>query len=231
MTEDSEESPDDVDLELLRELRNEARETVDQQIDTSDDIDTKASRILRLNVLLISALLTVVSLSVRADFLSANDVLNPYSAIGIACLIFSTGFAGLTYTASDLEVGIAYQEVRELLDSDASLRNYREELVYGYANWMEFNDKTNIRNAPLITTTILFVIYAVSFLTIGVAEAVTDSGFPPIVLLGTVAMLLILTYFSGIVEQSRRWYSVAKPIRTARRKVRNVVAWVGSKLR
>lgn len=225
---DEEDSLNGANLELLRHLRNEARETVDQQISVSDDIDNKASQLLRINVLIVSAILTIVSISVRTDLLTIDDVLNPYSVTGIACLIFSTAFAGLTYTASDLEVGIAYREVREILKEDYSPQRYHEELVYGYANWMEFNDKTNIRNAPLITITILFVIYGISFLGISVAEAITDNTLSLTLVVVMVFFLLALTYFSGIVKQSRRWYAEVMPISTIKRKIKQTVTWLKS---
>ncbi|WP_136686905.1 hypothetical protein [Halorhabdus amylolytica] len=118
----------------LFELREEARETVDAQRDTLDDIDTKASRILRLNIALIGILVSVLSIGTQlgsdsAGFSGIDPFVNVYTGFGVGSLILSTTFAALTYTASELDVGISSENLTELLKADFSRKEMEELLV------------------------------------------------------------------------------------------------------
>ena len=54
-------------VELLQLAREEGQRTIDYQIEAFDDIDDKAARILRLNLLVLSILLTGLSIIVTDD--------------------------------------------------------------------------------------------------------------------------------------------------------------------
>ena len=196
-------SSDDERLQILQSTCDEARYTVEQQIETINDIDTKSNQILRINALIIGALLTVFSISARSPQFSADDFINVYTTAGITSLIVSTGLAGLTYTASDTEPGIQDNEIRNLINSDPSVVDHYEDLAGGYASWIEFNDETNIRNAPLITGTILLLVVGVTWLSFGVAEGVTGAGTSLIIDIIGIAFLSVITLFSGIIGQIR----------------------------
>lgn len=104
-------------VELLSELRSEARETATGQQETLNDIDSKASKILRVNVLLIGVIISTLSIAAKiggkpatagpdngTPTLLLDHFLNLYTKLGVGFLILSTALAALTYTASDYDM-------------------------------------------------------------------------------------------------------------------------------
>ena len=159
------------DSKAVHQLRLEAQRTIDKQVSALGDIDSKAIRILRVNVLLIGLILTALSFTSQAEYTNVQSFLNVYTGLGIVSLIISTAFAALTYTASDLEVGVDPDDVALLLESDTTTTEFDEVVTKSYAMWIRFNDRTNIRNTPLITMTVFLVIAAIAYLSLGVYGA------------------------------------------------------------
>jgi hypothetical protein len=203
------------DPELLAELRSEARETVDGQQATLDDIDSKASKILRLNVLLISVIVSALSIVAQVGgsvaTASAGDggptllldqFLNPYTKLGVGFLILSTAVAALTYTASELDVGVSSSNLTNLIRADFSTEERRELLLKNYIVRINFNRSTNVRSIPLISATILSVVSGILFLTLGTYDAIL--GAVPLWLSGFALVFLgVIVWVSGLVTQTR----------------------------
>lgn len=203
----------DGDSELLSELRSEARVTVSSQRETLTDIDSKASKILRLNVLLIGAIISALSIATQitgsantansSNPLPLHEFLNAYTKLGVGFLILSTALAALTYTASELDVGVSSNNLKNLIKADFSTAERQELLLKNYIVRINFNRSTNIRNIPLITSTILFVVSGVVFFTLGTYEAVI--GAVPWWLSGLSLLLLVsIIQVSGLVTQTMK---------------------------
>jgi len=192
------------ELDILEITREEARTTLDNQLKSLNDIDKKASKILRLNVILIGIFLSVVSITVDADT-GIVPLFNEYTAAGTTCLILSTIFASFTYSTSDTRTGMSSDDLREILDGVYSDEMIREGIVESYADWIDFNYKTNIGNALLFTVTVLLLIFSVVLLSVGVVDALL---FPvPLWLYVVVGVILVLlAYFLEIHKQILRWY-------------------------
>lgn len=111
MNDDNSEN-DDIDIVVL--AREEAHRTVDNQIQTLNDIDTKAARLLRINLVLLSVILTGFSITLnlqsppdnRAAPLHLVDLVDVYTVTGLVLLLLPTAVAGITYTASNLRIGM-----------------------------------------------------------------------------------------------------------------------------
>lgn len=203
------------DPELLGELRSEARETVRGQQETLNDIDSKASKILRLNILLVGVIVSALSIAAQvggnatapnsegAPAPLLDQFLNPYTKLGIGFLILSTALAALTYTASELDVGVSSDNLANLIKADFSTDERRELLLKNYIVRINFNRSTNIRSIPLISATILFVVAGILFFTLGTYEAIL--GAVPW-WLSTLALLLlgVIVWISGLVTQTRK---------------------------
>lgn len=166
----------DGDTQTARRLSEEARETIDNQLDTLDDIDAKAMSILRLNVLLVGVILTAVSVAVEIDAVVLGELNNGYVAIGVGSLVLSTALAAITYTSSDSEVGIDGESIRAAVDASLDEEEFEAATAQSYAAWIEFNDRTNVMNAPVITLTMLLVVIGLVHLAIGVYAAVGGSN-------------------------------------------------------
>lgn len=211
--------------EIIQGTREEARRTLQKQLQTLDDIDNKAIRILRVNLIIISIILTVVSTSATTELVDFTTLVNLYTGIGVLFLLSSTAFAALTYTGSDMMAGLAANEVRNILQSNYDVDEYQEELLYGYANWIDFNYETNVRNLPLITLTNLFIIWGMTFFALGVANGLFTNLSPAYGWIA-LAILIIFTYVSGIIGQSKRWVQVVEPVDTFLNHLGNT-PWLG----
>ncbi|TKX73911.1 hypothetical protein EXE46_11720 [Halorubrum sp. GN11_10-6_MGM] len=197
------------DTEQLVELRSEARETVNAQRETLNDIDTKASKILRLNVALIGILISVLSIAIQVGPESETGLgnvepfVNLYTEIGIGALVLSTAFAAMTYTASELDVGVSSDNLTNLLKAEFTRDETEELLVKNYIMRINFNRSTNLRNIPLIQLTIVLIVTAIVSFVLGIYEGV--SGSVPIWLwLSSIGLLGGVVWVSGLVTQVHR---------------------------
>ena len=187
------------DLGALRRLTEEGRTTLQYQIESLNDIDSKAISILRVNVLLIGLLLTAASFVADSQFnLSALDNFAFY--VGVFSLLLSSALATLTYTASDTEVGIESGKINEVIESDLTEEEFELAAAQSHSRWIWFNNKTNVINAPLITLTNIFLIVGLSHLGLGVYIAL-DGSYSLVMAVGTWILLLIFIAASNILNQ------------------------------
>lgn len=197
------------ETEQLPELREEARETVTAQRETLNDIDTKASRILRLNIALIGILVSVLSIAGQiapgseSGLASVAPFVNVYTEVGIGSLVLSTAFAAMTYTASELDVGVSSENLTDLLRADFSRDEAEELLVKNYIMRINFNRSTNVRNIPLIQLTIILVVVAIVLLVLGTYQALVGGVFPWL-LTGAVLLIGGVVVVSGLITQTVR---------------------------
>lgn len=187
------------DKEVLRRLSQESGKTLQYQLQSLNDIDSKAISILRVNVLLLGLILTAASL-VADSSLDLAMFGNIYLYTGIVSLIFSSTIAALTYTASDIEVGIPSDKINEVIDSDLTEEEFELAVAQSHTRWIWFNNKTNIINAPLITLTNILLIISISNLALGVYAAVIGDH----VIIGATIMWILLIIFvitSNLINQ------------------------------
>jgi len=140
-------------------------------------------RILRFNFVIIGLLLTGVSIA--TDFGTAGHVdmdqirdtsqfVSVYTKYGGLSLLLSTTFAGLTYTASTMQLGIGSGLIEEIREETYDKPEYHELLVEYYADWVDENDDKLSVNAFLITFTTWLAIYGVLMLALGVVRPLFD---------------------------------------------------------
>ncbi|SEO92782.1 hypothetical protein SAMN05216388_102351 [Halorientalis persicus] len=202
----------DGEPEQLPELREEARETVAAQRETLNDIDTKASRILRLNVALVGILVSVLSIATQlgsgsgSSAAALDQFVNIYTEFGIGALVLSTAFAAMTYTASELDVGVSSENLANLLRADFTAEDTEELLVKNYIMRINFNRSTNVRNIPLIQMTIILLVSAIVAFLLGVYTAIVGA-VPTWLVILAVALILGVVIVSGLVTQIWRAFS------------------------
>lgn len=213
-------NPDDLKAELeeidfsgepeqLSELRAEARETVTTQKETLNDIDTKASKILRLNIAVIGILVSGLSIGTQigsgteSDLTSVEPFVNVYTTLGIGALVLSTAFAAMTYTASELDIGVSSENLADLLRADFDNRETEELLLKNYIMRINFNRSTNVRNIPLIQLTIILVVLAIVSFVLGIYRGIIGP-VPWWLLVGAGFLIVGVVAVSGLIKQSRR---------------------------
>lgn len=191
----------------MKALRKEAQRTLDHQLETLNDIDSKAMAILRINTILIGLVLTVFAIAVdfQEEF-PVGNFSNEFVFAGVISLLLSSMVAAATYTASDAEVGFSSETIHSVVDADLTEHEFEVGAASSYGHWIEFNDSTNIRNAPLITITSGLLILGILSLSLGVYDAIIDYQITIIAAVAYVAYAIMM-YFTGIVTQVRRWWN------------------------
>jgi len=189
------------DLGSLQRLTEEGRITLDSQIESLNDVDDKAVSILRINVLLVGLLLTAGSFIANSNLELA--ILDNWAFyIGIVSLLLSTSVASVTYTASASEVGIGGETINEVINADLSEKEFELAVAQSQIYWIQFNDKTNVINALLITVTNLLLIISLFHLAVGVYIGLTDVN-ERIIALSMWVVLIIVILSSNIIKQVR----------------------------
>lgn len=231
-----------LDSEQMPELRSEAQKTVNSQIETINDIDTKASQILRLNILLIGVIVSVLSLVAQGGgdgnlyFTDIEAFINTYMGLGFASLVLSTAFAAMTYGASELDTGINVENIESFLAVDFTEEEVEELLLKNYASRINFNRSTNIRNLPLITATLNLVVAGVVFFSLGIFEAAIGT-VPRWLDYLAVTLLLVVVWKSAFPIQTYRatkdvfiWWRPAEQVRNHLHRAQTKIVQLGKKL-
>lgn len=190
----------DPDVATLRAAREEARRTLDAQLSTLDDIDAKAVAVFRLNVALAGLLFSALSFAAGSRVAGVAALLNPATGLGVALVVLSAAAAGLTYTVAGQQVGVGPAALRELRGDGE--RAFLAGLVDGYADWIGYNERTNVRKALLVTLSVVGTVAGVLALGVGVLAAFTDLFVAPAV--GALLVLIALGGLAGVPGQVGR---------------------------
>lgn len=192
-----------VESSALERSVEEARKTLDAQLTNLNDIDETAVRILRTNVLSIGFLFSALALSASTDVAPFGRFLNTYVGTGLFLLLSSTAMAGVTYTASDFRAGMSEADVVRTLEGDLTAEQLELALSKNYAKWIAHNRSTEALNTFYSTSTVLLLIYAVAYLSLGVYNALVEP-VPFLLEGGCTVLLLALTLASGYPSQAKR---------------------------
>ena len=206
----------DGDDELLEDLRLEAHRTVDFQTSAINDVDNKASKLLRLNILLLGLIVSALSIATqlvpaspdsgdtgRMTALSLASLVNDYMVAGIAMLIFSIVFAALTYSTTDLDIGVGRDNLSTLIGADFDRADPNELLVKNYISRINWNRSASLRLLPLISSTIVLSISSLVLFSLGVHDLVFG-GVPPYLWVGGLVTVGITVFATGLPKQSLR---------------------------
>lgn len=158
---DAEES-DDLELE-------EARRSLDAQIDKIESVDRLAIGLFRINILFAGLLLTGLSLTVRSQSVNPRQFINISSVVGSFVLWTALMVSAMTYTSSSLDLGVSPQFLAN--DQPDDPKRLARKLVGRYEDWMGHNLEIYNTNRYLITLSIITTFGAVNFFVAGAASA------------------------------------------------------------
>ncbi|WP_259517411.1 hypothetical protein [Halanaeroarchaeum sp. HSR-CO] len=211
----------DEEIEIADLTLSEARETLNKQIEGSTDIDTKAAKLLRINTVILGIVISGLSFVLSDSSIQLKgDGFNGLTIIGLVLLLGSIAFAALTYTASDLYVGVSQSDISELIDGGYSELSNKESLAKVMGKWIDFNSDTITISAFYFTTTTTLLVWSLSFLALGIADALSNSvGIWTLSLI--VAILLIFTYVSEWFNQLHRYWTVVEPVE----RLKSICCW------
>lgn len=209
---DSRETVAEQDDAALRTAVSEARLTIDHQIDSLDDIDTKAVRLIRVNVILLGLILTALSFATRSTSLSVTDFINVRFGAGITLLLGSTAVAALTYTASDYRVGLSAENIEQIHSLSLTDEELQRVLSNSYRDWIKHNEGTNIRNTPWITLTLFFLVAAITYLSLGCYYAIVGP-LPVWADALVIFSLCVFLFGTQFHSQLSDWWDEVTPLR------------------
>lgn len=159
-------------------MREEVRETVENQVSWLERLNEKALGLLRFNAILLGLLVPMFSFLLEFGVVAGIESLyTSQMVLGVVTLVTSTAGAGLTYTSSSMDVGVSDSDVETAKRRDLTDSEVHDTLVESYADWIQSNRQTLHRNASLVTVTVGLTITAIVFLSLGFASALFD-GLP-----------------------------------------------------
>lgn len=179
-----------------RTLQQEAHRTIEGQVDWIREIDEKATKTLRFNTILLGLIVPALSFAVQYEIVSEiRAFYTLHIALGVVCLLGSTALAGVTYTSSNIEAGVSSSDIRTAKSENLSDKEIHDTLIDSYEQWIESNRSTIFWNTILITLTILLMISALVFLSLGVASTLLG-GLPENIRYGAYVGLFVVLFLS-----------------------------------
>lgn len=143
----------------------EARYTLNQQIERIEQADQKAISLLRMNFLIAGIIVSSLMLIETFNEMSISDFGNIWAIAGVTGLVFSTILASMTYSSSGYDIGIGPPMIDKTLEGEYDCRgDLDERLSELYKSWLSHNKKIGRANAYFITISILLVIDSMIFL-------------------------------------------------------------------
>ena len=195
--------------EALCAACEEAKGTLDHQLNWLQQTDEKAVRILRANILLIGLILTALSLSLRSKAIAVDQFLNLYTIFGGLALILSSMGAAITYISSSFEAGVGDSDLEATLEDEPDLKTLYRELAQGYSEWISYNRYVLGYNSILITMTLIAVVNAISFLSVGATVGILQMSFTKISKISFVILSIVMALISVLIYKSEKfvlWY-------------------------
>jgi hypothetical protein len=199
-------------VERARLVREEARETIEEQIAILDDLDEKAIQMFRVNIVVASILVSGISIAVSTETTTMTMLLTPYTQAGAVFLFISTILAATTYTSTSERIGISSRDVREtIMNQRYDYDLIEEEIALEYANWIRYNYERNTANALLFTLTLISAVGALIYVVIGVIDVFTHGVITPYINLVVLIFFVLFGWVSGVYGQIRRWVNETAP--------------------
>jgi len=204
-------------VERAKLARKEARETISEQTDTISDIDEKAIKIFRINIIVASILASGVSIAISADYTTYDTLINPYTKAGSAFLFISIIAASITYTSTSERIGIAKDTIKDsILNLDYDYDLVEEEIALAYGNMIQYNFKKNATNVLYFTLTLLTAVASIIYYTAGIVDIY--NSIPNHLAVNALIFVFFIGFgkASGLYGTIIRWWQLTKPPKRAK---------------
>lgn len=163
MAEDEEESP----RQRCYNACEEARYTLDHQIEKIHKEDKKAVGVFRINLLIIGLLLSALTITTRSNSPPLGELINAHTVLGTFAIGTSSLIAAMTYTSSEFQMGVGSPVIRDVATGKMTTKEFDEKLGEKYANWIRRNQVVHQYNAYAISYSISLVIVGLLFYSVG----------------------------------------------------------------
>ena len=146
---------DTTSCEDLKHVCDEARDTIDTQIEKIKEEETKAVKITRLNLILFGIIASVITVKINQE--AAPELLNIPTIFGTTALLLSTLLSAMGYTSSVSSFGVSEDAIADVRDQETTGWSYYCNLSDQYESWMEKNDRVHKANSYAITWSLSLV--------------------------------------------------------------------------
>lgn len=155
-----------VDRDVLDGLHAEGVRTLERQMALGEDLDTKASQLLRFNALVIGLTVSLVAIALQGE--AATTAVPVWTLgiflVGVGAVVASTLFALLAYEVTTYVLGMRADELREVLRVELSSRAFLERLVLTYASALEGNRGSLDVTASRLKVALWLLLLGIAFL-------------------------------------------------------------------
>lgn len=180
----------DYDVNSLRVTREEARDVLDHQTEAISEIHAKGVHVLRLNVLVLSVVLTLASILAGSETTpDVERIANALTVAGVVTSLASMIAAVRTYSNTSFRTGADASDIRAFLRRNPTEGKWLAALLYNYAVWMERNELANRRKGIA-----LFVSHVLLFLAIGYYAGGLVQGLYAVQVGPSVSLLAVLLF-------------------------------------
>lgn len=156
------------DIEALRTTLEESRSVIDHQVQTFNDVDSKAAQTFRLEVILLGLLVTALTFVLRTDPMTIDPYLNPYTAWGIISLEISFITAVIVYSSTSIQTGVGPNDIGRLISRRYTERDWLILLLRSTGEWIRFNEQQQAWNGLLLSVSHAALVLAVLLLSAGI---------------------------------------------------------------
>jgi hypothetical protein len=184
---------------------NRFERTLDVQIDLINEIDNKASNVVRYTVILIGAIFTGVSVIPRSGVVSLDDIGSLprfLFFIGVISLIIAVCSSIITYLSNVQYYGPDPAYGQNVADKDISSPEYEEVLLSGYSDAVEANRQVIDTNARRFRWSLASLFFGIVYSALaGGIVAVNTVPWGEVVIVGIVTMIAIPSLYMIITEE------------------------------
>lgn len=196
------------DSSVLRDASGEGRITLDHQIQSIRNTESRAFQMLRLNIVIIGAILGAVPLGNQLN-IPLDSFINLFSIIGTLAMFGSILSAAATHTITSLNAGIGSEGLLYVLDQEYEGPEFQETLTKGYANWLVYNQqKMLLQNGFFILCMALFIdslVLLAAGLVVGLQGPELANSTLNIAFAACVIVLLLVDYALFRIDSLAAW--------------------------
>lgn len=182
---------------------DECRRTLAYQLESISELDAKSIAMFRTSIILGALLIAALSVLAETRPGTLHAVANWYTGVGLVALLVSSAVALLAHSASRVQTGVHPQHAFDVTTNEFTSRELESGLVVGYADWLQQNQRINMKKAALLTVSMIVLVAALVHLSLGLYAAVID-WYTPILALGGWVGLGLFAAASDLVGLFRR---------------------------
>lgn len=164
------------DVEALRAVRDEARDSLNKTIEAIEEKDDKAISTVRLNLLLIGIVITAAS-----SLPSSLHYANWFTLTGVLLLTISTFIGMWAYTYTDYTPGITSDYIEELERERYTEQEWLRWMNQRYQQWIQTATRSESIEATKLGRTHVLQIIGVALLILGATAGLYGMERAPIV--------------------------------------------------